>query len=161
MATIKRQIFLLEQRSFRCLWSVKLHLKAHVCRLCVIMQPDLMQCKSVFLYVLMVLIFISQGWCICFLAGVTNRLCVCVWARSERSHSSPTRTYLRLHEAKTAPMISFSEHVYSQRLQTYLNQIYSAAPTLGMAGSYIVFAFMLHHSNGPYVAKQPLNSAAS
>ncbi len=51
----------------------------------------------------------------CFLAGVTKRPCVCVWARSERSHSSPALTYLRLHEAKTASVISFGEPVYSRR----------------------------------------------
>lgn len=48
----------------------------------------------------------------CFLAGVTKRLCVCVWARSERSHCAPALIYLRLHEAKTASVISFS-HTYN------------------------------------------------
>lgn len=154
----------------KCLWSVKLHVSAHarMSSLCVIIQPDLMHCKSVYMCV----DGIDFQWTVvmylrldsCFLAGVTKRPCVCVWACSERSHSSPALTYLRLHEAKTASMISFSEPVYSHR-----NNDCSHISIISILlhqhskwlGAKLLCFLMHHHSNEPYVAKQPLNSTAS
>ena len=120
MATVKRHRFF-------CQSGAALHQVSLVCEtacecpcmssLCVMIQPHLMHCKAFFKMFFMCVDGIDfqraavMYVCLdsCFLAGVTKSLCVCVWARSERSHSSPALTYLRLHEAKTASMISFIE----------------------------------------------------
>lgn len=133
----------------KCLRSVKLHLCAHVCHLCVIKQPDLMYYKSLYMcaYGIDFQCRAVMYLCLesCFLAGVTKRLCVCVWARCEHSHSSPALTYLRLHEAKTASMISFSEHVLSHRYEDDSRISNISIPW--NSGGLHCCVFMLHHSN--------------
>lgn len=113
-------MFLSEQRSFTL--NVKLLCETEcegtcMSSLCVLIRPDLTHWNLVYMCVCVCVDFqwiVVMYLCLdsCFLAGVTKRLCVCVWARSERSHCAPALIYLRLHEAKTASVISFS-HTYN------------------------------------------------
>lgn len=168
MATVKRQTSVRGvQLHIKCLRSVKLHASARACHpLCVIIQPDLMYCKSVSPLCVRwwLLIFSEQLWCICVwtpvlslewlrgFAYVCGRVASALTARQHWLISGYMRQrhHLWYHSANlcTATETDYSHiSIISMPLQQH--------PKLNCC------VVMHPNWNKPYVAKQPLNLAAS
>lgn len=115
MATLKRHICFCQSSTASHQVSVTLSVRTHACPFSVTTQPDLMHLSLVcvhFQWIVVMYLCFDSG----VRAGVTKRLCVCVWARSELSHCSPALTCLRLrypcYHSATHTMIAFVSQSY-------------------------------------------------
>lgn len=145
-------------------WSEKVRLKDHICHLCYYAARFNVVFAHFYVWWWYWFSFHSGDVSVFSPEWLTG--CAYVCGRTVScSHSSPALTYLRLHEAKTAPRISLSQHVYSQRSSDCVHV--SIESTLQhphgwkWLGAPYTVLLPCSISNKPRVAKKPLNSAAS